>query len=174
MAKEIAEQEESIIDKVVSVKRVTKVTKGGKRFAFSALVVSGNQQGKIGIALGKSRDVSSAIAKALRRAKKELFSVPLYKTTIPYTVLGKHGASSVLIRSASKGTGVIAGGAVRAVMEALGVRDVLAKSIGSANPQNAVKATIAALKKLRSAQDIARLRGKTITEIFGEQNVTAA
>lgn len=167
-------EESEFIETVVNVRRVAKVIKGGRRFAFSALVVVGDGKGRVGMALGKGRDVSSAIAKALRRAKKDLFSVPLYKTTIPFTVLGKHGASSVLIRSASKGTGVIAGGAVRAVMEALGVRDVLAKSIGSANPQNAVKATMAALKKLRSAQDIARLRGKTITEIFGEQNVTAA
>jgi len=162
------------IETVLNVRRVAKVIKGGRRFAFSALVVVGDGSGSVGVALGKGRDVSSAIAKALRRAKKNMFSVPLYKTTIPYTVLGKYGASNVLIRSAGKGTGVIAGGAVRAVMEALGVRDVLAKVIGSVNPQNAVKATVDALQKLRSAKHIARLRGKTLTEIFGEKNVTAA
>ena len=166
--------QDEFIETVVNVRRVAKVIKGGRRFAFSALVVVGDGEGRVGMALGKGRDVSAAIAKALRRAKKNLFSVPLYKTTIPYTVLGKHGASSVLIRSASKGTGVIAGGAVRAVMEALGVRDVLAKSIGSANPQNAVKATIAALQKLRSAQHLAHLRGKTVQELVGEKDVTAA
>jgi small subunit ribosomal protein S5 len=159
------------IETVLNVRRVAKVIKGGRRFAFSALVVVGNGEGSFGIALGKGRDVSSAISKGLRRAKKNMFTVPLYKTTIPYTVLGRHGASRVLIRSASKGTGVIAGGAVRAVMEAIGVRDVLAKSLGSQNPQNAVKATVDALKQLRSAQHIAKLRGKTVNEIIGKEVV---
>ncbi len=162
------------IENVLNVRRVAKVIKGGRRFAFSALVVVGDGAGQTGIALGKGRDVSSAISKALRRARKNMFSVPLYKTTIPYTVLGKHGASSVLIRSASKGTGVIACGAVRSVMEAVGVRDVLAKSIGSSNPQNVVKAVVAALKQLRSAQDLARMRGKTVQELVGGKNVEAA
>ena len=160
-------QESDFIETVVNVRRVSKVIKGGRRFAFSALVVVGDGAGKVGIALGKGRDVASAISKALRRAKKTMIIVPLYKTTIPFTVLGKFGASSVLIRSASKGTGVIAGGAVRAVMEAVGVRDVLAKAIGSVNPQNAVKATIDALTQLRSAQHIAKLRGKTVKELIG-------
>lgn len=172
-------KESEFIETVINVRRVAKVIKGGRRFAFSALVVVGDGKGRVGIALGKGRDVASAIAKALRRAKKNFISVPLYKTTIPYTVLGRHGASKVLIRSASKGTGVIAGGAVRAVMEALGVRDVLAKSIGSVNPQNAVKATIAALQQLRSATDIAKMRGKSLQEIIGREitgnnDVTAA
>jgi small subunit ribosomal protein S5 len=167
-------RDDSFIESVINVRRVAKVIKGGRRFAFSALVVVGDGEGKVGISLGKGRDVSSAISKALRRARKNMFVVPLYKTTIPYTVLGKHGASSVLIRSASKGTGVIAGGAVRAVMEAVGVRDVLAKSIGSPNPQNAVKAAIDALKQLRSARHIAKLRGKTLKEIIGGPDVTAA
>lgn len=165
--------ENNFIETVLNVRRVAKVIKGGRRFAFSALVVVGDGEGSVGIALGKGRDVSAAIAKALRRARKNMFRVPLYKTTIPFTVLGKHGASSVLIRSASKGTGVIAGGAVRAVMEAIGVRDILAKSIGSSNPQNVVKATVSALKSLRSAKDIARMRGKTLQDIFGEKNVAA-
>ena len=155
---------------VLNVRRVAKVIKGGRRFAFSALVVVGDKKGNVGIALGKSKEVAAAIAKALRRARKHMFAIPLYKTTIPFGVEGKHGSSRVVIRSASKGTGVIAGGAVRAVMEALGVRDVLAKSIGSSNSQNVVKATVDALKKLRSAQHIARLRGKTIKELFGEKN----
>ena len=162
-----------IVDHVVNVRRVTKVTKGGKRFAFSALVVVGDRNGNIGVALGKSREVASAISKALRKARKSMFAVPLYKTTIPYAVEGKHGASNVLIRSASKGTGVIAGGAVRSVMEALGVKDVLAKSLGSANPQNVVKATLHALKKLKSAKQIAAIRGKTLKDIFEAKNVSA-
>ena len=127
---------EEYSEAVLNVRRVAKVIKGGRRFAFSALVVVGDKKGSVGIALGKSREVSSAISKALKRARKTMFSVPLYKTTIPFTVEGKHGSSSVLIRSASKGTGIIAGGAVRAVLEAIGVHDVLAKSLGSANPQN--------------------------------------
>ena len=161
--------ENEFIETVLNVRRVAKVIKGGRRFAFSALVIVGNGEGNFGIALGKGRDVSSAITKGLRRAKKNMFTVPLYKTTVPYTVLGRYGASRVLIRSASKGTGVIAGGAVRAVMEAIGVRDVLAKSLGSQNPQNAVKATVDALKQLRSAKHIAKLRGKTINEIIGKK-----
>lgn len=163
---------EEYSEAVLHVRRVAKVIRGGRRFAFSALVVVGDKKGSVGVALGKSREVSSAISKALRRAKKTMFSVPLYKTTIPFTVEGKHGSSTVLIRSASKGTGVIAGGAVRAVLEALGVRDVLAKSLGSANPQNVVKATMNALKKLKSAQQLVSMRGKTLKEIFGERHVT--
>ena len=119
--------EANLVDYIVSVRRVTKVTKGGKRFAFSAFVVSGDQEGHIGIALGKSRDPSSAIAKATNRARKSMFGVAVRKTTIPYNVEGRHGACKVLLCSASKGTGIIAGGPVRAVMEALGIKDVLSK-----------------------------------------------
>lgn len=165
------------IETVINVRRVAKVIKGGRRFAFSALVVVGDGAGRVGISLGKGRDVSSAIAKALRRARKDMFEVPLYKTTIPYTVQGAYGATKVLLRSASKGTGVIAGGAVRSLMEALGVRDILAKTIGSKNPQNAVKAAIEALRQLRSANHIAKLRGKTIPEMMGiegEKHVSAS
>jgi small subunit ribosomal protein S5 len=160
-------EKEEYTEKVLNVRRVAKVITGGRRFAFSALVVVGDRQGRIGVALGKSREVASAISKAFRRARVNMVTVPLYKTTIPFTVLGKHGASRVLIRSASKGTGIIAGGAVRAVMEALGVHDVLAKSLGSGNPQNTVKATMDALSQLRSAQHFAALRGKTVKEIIG-------
>ena len=156
---------------VLKVRRVAKVVKGGRRFAFSALVVVGDKKGSVGIALGKSREVSTAISKALRRARKDMFFVPLYKTTIPFTVEGKHGASLVLIRSASMGTGIIAGGAVRAIMEAIGVRDILAKSLGSSNSQNVVKAAINGLKKLRTAKQLVSMRGKTMEEIFGNCNV---
>lgn len=168
------QQADEYTEVVLNVRRVAKVIKGGRRFAFSALVVVGDKKGSVGVALGKSREVSSAISKAFRRARKNMMTFPLYKTTIPYTVEGSHGASSVLIRSASKGTGVIAGGAVRAVMEVLGVRDVLAKSLGSANSQNVVKATIKALSKLHSASHIAALRGKTLKDLFGDKaNVSA-
>ncbi len=162
----------NITDTVINVRRVTKVTKGGKRFGFSAFVVSGDQDGKIGIALGKGREVSSAIAKATARARKKMIKISLRGTTIPYPVEGRHGASKVIMRSAFKGTGVIAGGAVRSVMEVLGIKDVLAKSLGSANKQNIVKATLNALSKLRSASDLARLRGKTITELVKGSNVS--
>jgi small subunit ribosomal protein S5 len=163
----------NFVDYVVNVNRVTKVTKGGKRFSFAALVVTGDQAGNIGIALGKSREVSLAIAKATNKARKNLITIPLRGMTIPYDVSGRHGASKVVIRAASKGTGVIAGGAMRSVMEALGIKDVLAKSLGSSNRQNVVKATLNALAKLRSAKHIAKLRGKTVQELVGADNVTA-
>lgn len=169
----MAENKDSFVDNVVNVRRVTKVTKGGKRFSFSALVVSGNKDGKVGIALGKSREVSMAIAKATNKARKQMIDVAMRDTTIPYDVVGTHGACRVIIRSASKGTGVIAGGAVRAVMDALGVQDILAKSIGSANRQNVVKATLNALAKLRPAKYLAKMRGKTVKQLVGkvEKNV---
>ena len=153
-------------ESVLNVRRVAKVIKGGRRFGFSALVAVGDKKGKVGVALGKGREVSAAISKALKRARKNMFQVPLYKTTIPFTVKAKHGASLVLIRSASKGTGVIAGGAVRAVMDVLGVQDILAKSLGSSNPQNVVKATVKALQMLKSARQIAATRGKKLTDII--------
>jgi len=159
------EKTNEIVDFVVRVNRITKVTKGGKRFSFSALVVSGDRQGNVGIALGKSREVAQAIAKATAKARKTMFSVPMRGATLPYNVVGRHGASKVVIRSAYKGTGVIAGGAVRAVMEALGIEDVLAKSIGSPNRQNVVKATLNALAKLRSSNHLAKLRNQTVKEI---------
>ena len=167
-------KKDAFVERVISVRRVTKVTKGGKRFSFSALVVTGDKKGRVGIALGKSRDVSSAISKATNKARRKLIDIPLREDTIPYDVQGKHGASKVIIRSASKGTGVIAGGAVRALMETLGVKDILAKSLGSENPQNVVKAALNALAKLRTAKHLARLRGKTVRELVGGQkDVTA-
>jgi small subunit ribosomal protein S5 len=164
-------KDKSLVDHVVNVNRVTKVTKGGKRFSFSALVVSGDKQGNVGIALGKSREVSLAIAKATNSARKNMINVPIRGTTVPYNVFGSHGASKVIIRSAAKGTGVIAGGAVRAIMEAIGVKDVLAKSLGSSNRQNVVKATLNALAKLRTAQHLAKLRGQTVEQLIGKKDV---
>ena len=162
--------ENTMVDYVINVRRVTKVTKGGKRFAFSALVVTGNQNGKIGVALGKSREVSSAITKATNKARKNMISVSLRGSTLPYPTVGKHGSSIVVIRSASKGTGVIAGGAVRSIMEAIGVKDVLAKSLGSGNRLNVVKATLNALAQMRNLSDIAKLRGKTPEQIMKGSN----
>ncbi|MBD3272899.1 30S ribosomal protein S5 [Candidatus Dependentiae bacterium] len=163
---------EEYAESVLDVRRVAKVIKGGRRFGFSALVAVGDKKGRVGVALGKGREVSAAISKALKRAKKNMFEVPLYKTTIPFTIKAKHGASSVLIRSAAKGTGVIAGGAVRSVMDVLGVKDVLAKSFGSGNPQNVVKATVKALQMLKSAKQIAATRGKKLNEIVSTAKTT--
>jgi len=165
-------KETTFVDHVVSVRRVTKVTKGGKRFSFSALVVTGNKEGLIGIALGSSREVSQAIAKATNKARKNMIKVSLRGKTIPYDVHGRHGASRVLIRSASKGTGVIAGGPMRAVMNAVGIEDILGKSFGGSQA-NVVKATLNAFAKLRPASHIARLRGKSVEQITGDNNVRA-
>ncbi len=161
--------EKSFVDAVVDVRRVTKVTKGGKQFSFSALVVSGDREGNVGIALGKGREVSAAIAKATLRARKHLIPVQLRGTTIPYDVRGQHGAAEVIIRPAFKGTGVIAGGAMRAIFESVGIKDVLAKSLRSSNPQNVVKATLNALSKLRSAAAIAKIRGKSLDQIVAKK-----
>lgn len=158
-------KETTFVDHVVSVRRVTKVTKGGKRFSFSAFVVSGNKQGMVGVARGKSREVSQAIAKATNRARKNMVTIPLRSTSIPYDVEGKHGASRVVLRPASKGTGKIAGGAVRAILDAAGIEDALTKSLGSSNGLNVAKATLNALAKLRSADQLARQRGKTIKQL---------
>lgn len=167
-------KESEFVDFVVDVARVTKVTKGGKRFSFAAFVVTGDRKGRVGIALGKSREVSMAIAKATNKARKNMFTVALRGQTIPFPVQGRHGASRVVLRSASKGTGLIAGGAVRAVLEALGVKDVLTKSLRSENRKNVVKATLNALAKLRSAQDFANQRGhSSIQEMVRGKNVTA-
>ncbi|KKP35750.1 MAG: 30S ribosomal protein S5 [candidate division TM6 bacterium GW2011_GWF2_32_72] len=164
MTKEV--KKDAFIDNVVNVARVTKVTKGGKRFSFSALVVTGDGEGKIGVALGKGKEVSAAITKATNKARKNMITVSLRGETIPYPVEGSHGASKVIMRSASKGTGVIAGGAMRAIMDVVGIKDVLAKSLGSSNRINVVKATLNALAKLRSASHIAKLRDKTIEEVI--------
>lgn len=164
--------ENNFVDAVISVRRVTKVTKGGKRFGFSAFVVTGDRNGKIGMAQGKSKEVSSAIAKATARARKKMISISVRGTTIAYPVVGRHGASKVIIRSAFRGTGVIAGGSVRSVMDVLGIKDILAKSLGSSNKQNVVKASLNALSKLRSAQHLANLRGKTVEQVVRGAHVS--
>lgn len=153
-------------DRLVSVNRVTKVTKGGRAFGFSAVVVVGDENGVVGHGLGKSKDVSEAIAKAVEDAKKNLIRIPLYKGTIPHEQKGKFGGARVFLMPASKGTGVIAGGSVRAVLESVGVHNVLSKSQGSSNPHNVVKATIDALLKMRSAETVAKQRGISLDKVF--------
>ncbi len=153
-------------DKLVNLSRVAKVTKGGRTFSFSAIVVVGDGNGTIGHGLGKARDVSECIAKAVDDAKKNLIKVPVHKGTIPHEQLGKYGGGKVLIKPAADGTGVIAGGAMRAVLEAAGVHNVLAKSQGSSNPHNVVKATVDALKKLRSPMRIAKDRNISLEKLF--------
>jgi small subunit ribosomal protein S5 len=152
-------------EKVVHINRVAKVVKGGRRFSFSALVVVGDGAGHVGYGLGKANEVPEAIRKGIERAKKTLMTVPLADGTIPFATLGLFGAGSVMLRPASDGTGVIAGGGVRAVVELAGIRNVLAKCIGSNNPHNMVKATIQALLDLREPERVAALRGKTLAEI---------
>lgn len=153
-------------DKLVTVNRVTKVTKGGRTFSFSAIVVVGNEKGIVGHGLGKAKEVAEAIAKAIDDAKKNLVEVPVYNGTIPHEQLGKYGGARVFVKPASSGTGVIAGGAMRAVLESVGVKDVLAKSKGSSNPHNVVKATIDALMQLRDPKTVADLRGISVNKVF--------
>ncbi|SNR17058.1 MULTISPECIES: 30S ribosomal protein S5 [Tenacibaculum] len=155
-----------LVDRLVGVQRVTKVTKGGRAFGFSAIVVVGDGKGVVGHGLGKSKDVSSAIAKAVEDAKKNLVRIPLLNGTLPHEQKGKFGGAKVFIKPASNGTGVIAGGAVRAVLESVGVHDVLSKSQGSSNPHNVVKATFDALLQLRSAETVARQRGISLDKVF--------
>ena len=153
-------------DHLVGVQRVTKVTKGGRAFGFSAIVVVGDGNGVVGHGLGKSKDVASAIAKAIEDAKKNLVRIPILKQTLPHEQKGKFGGARVFLKPASHGTGVIAGGAVRAVLESVGVHDVLSKSQGSSNPHNVVKATFDALLQLRSASTVAKQRGISLEKVF--------
>ena len=153
------DEADNLIDKVVHVNRVAKVVKGGRRFSFSAIVVVGDGKGRVGFGLGKASEVPEAIRKGVERAKKNVVEVDLAGTTVPHTVVGACGSGSVLLKPAAKGTGVIAGGSVRAVVEAAGVKDILTKVIGSNNPHNVVRATMAALKKMRLARTVAKERG---------------
>ena len=164
--KAIKASEIDLQEKVVAIKRVAKVVKGGRRFSFSAIVVVGDGHGVVGYGLGKANEVVDAITKGVDDAKKNLVKVPIFRNTVPHEATGKFGGGYVLLRPASPGTGVIAGGAMRAVLESAGVKDVLAKSKGSSNPHNVVKATFDALMKMRDAYSVAQQRGVTLDKVF--------
>jgi len=163
----VEEQEVQLIEKVVYINRVAKVVKGGRRFSFSAIVVVGDGKGRVGAGLGKANEVPEAIRKGGEKARKDMCPIPLFDDTIPHKVIGKSDSSSVLLKPARPGTGIIAGGAVRAVLEAAGVKNVVSKCLRSHNPHNLVKATLDGLLSLATPEKIARSRGKTVEEVLG-------
>lgn len=161
------EQEKEYVEKLIKLNRVAKVVKGGRRFSFSALVVVGNQHGEVGFGFGKANDVSEAIRKSIEKAKKNMRTVPIKNSTIPHEIIGRYKSAQVIMRPAAPGTGVIAGGPVRAVMEAAGINDILSKSLGSSNSINIVKAVFNGLEGMMNIKEVARNRGKALSDIWG-------
>ncbi|MFO7848780.1 MAG: 30S ribosomal protein S5 [Spirochaetia bacterium] len=161
------EKNNEYVEKLIKLNRVSKVVKGGRRFSFSALVVVGDQNGNVGYGFGKANDVAEAIRKSIDKAKKTMIKVPMQRTTIPHTVTGKFKSAEVLLKPASPGTGVIAGGPVRSIMDACGVHDIMSKSLGSHNTMNIVKAVFAGFEEILDAKSVAKNRGKTLQEMWG-------